>query len=164
MDNEISDKIVEVIGKILMLLGEKGVIKCALEGETIAVEIGCERTGQLIGRGGRLLEALQHIVQRIVGRSFAGREIESIIIDVDGYRRRREDELSQMARDIAERVSRSGKSELLQPMSAWERKIIHVAVQGSENLESQSEDSALGRSVRIRPKSRDHRRGLKKEL
>jgi spoIIIJ-associated protein len=163
MDREVSEKIIEVIGKILTLLGEKAKIKCALEGETIAVDIGCERTGQLIGRGGRILEALQHIVQRIVGRSFAGRDIESIIIDVDGYRRRREEELSQMARDIAERVSRSGKSELLKPMSAWERKIIHMAVKASENLESQSEDSDSGRSVRIRPKSRDCRRGLKEE-
>lgn len=157
MDIEVKDKLIEVIGKILALLGEKAQVKCAAEGETIAVDIQCEKAGQLIGKGGRVLEAVQHIVHKIVARTFAGREIECIVIDIDGYRSRREEEISQMARDIADRVSRSGESELLQTMSAWERKIVHMVLKGSDNLESKSEDSDLGRRVRIRPKGNDQR-------
>jgi len=160
---EVIEKLLEVVGKILTLMGEKAQIECNPDGETISVDIRCEKAGQLIGRGGRVLEALQHIVQKMVGREFAGKEIESIVIDIDGYRKRREEELSQMASDIAERVSRSGESELLQPMSAWERKIVHMSVKRSQNLESQSEDSDLGRRVRIKPRGNNRKGEVREE-
>ncbi|MEJ2745616.1 MAG: R3H domain-containing nucleic acid-binding protein, partial [bacterium] len=98
---------------------------------------------------------LQHIVYKMAGRAFAGRDLESIVIDIDGYRKNREGELSRMAGEIAERVSRSGESELLQPMSAWERKIVHQAVKQSDDLETQSEDSDTGRRVRIRRRKKE---------
>lgn len=154
MDNEIIDKINEIVSNLLSLMGEKAEITCTTEEEAIVVDIRCERAGQLIGRGGKGLEALQHVVYKMIGRAFAGRDIESIVIDVDGYRKQREEELSKMAGEISERVSQSGRSELLQPMSAWERKIVHKAVKKSEDLETQSEDSDTGRRVRIRPKAR----------
>ncbi len=154
MDDEIIDKTNEIVSKLLALMGEKAEIKCMAEEEAIAVDIRCEKAGQLIGKSGKALEALQHIVYKMVGRAFAGRDIEPIVIDVDGYRKIREEELSKMAGEIAERVSRSGKSELLQPMSAWERKIVHKAVK-SEDLETESEDSDTGRRVRIRPRKKE---------
>lgn len=155
MDNEIIDKINEIVSNLLALMGERAEITCAIEEEAIAVDIKCERAGQLIGRGGKALEALQHIVYKMAGRAFAGRDLESIVIDIDGYRKNREGELSRMAGEIAERVSRSGESELLQPMSAWERKIVHQAVKQSDDLETQSEDSDTGRRVRIRRRKKE---------
>jgi spoIIIJ-associated protein len=154
MDKDIIDKIDEIMNRLLTLMGEEAEITCAAEEETITVDIRCEKAGQLIGKGGKALEALQHIVYKLAGRALLGRDIEAIVIDIDGYRKKREEELSIMAGEIAERVSSSGKSELLQPMSAWERKIVHKAVQKSEDLESESEDTAVGRRVRIRPKGK----------
>jgi len=151
MNDKFLDDVKNVVAAMLELMGEKAYVECSADEKCIKVEIRPESPGQLIGKGGKVMEAFQYVLQRIMAREFKGKEIPIIIIDIDGYRRKREKELFHMAEDIAEQVSRSGKSVLLQPMSPWERKIVHLALKENEKVESESEDTEDGRQVRIKP-------------
>ena len=151
MKNDIEDNIIGIIENLLKLLGQEATVNRVHKEEGLFVDIEVEDAGRLIGEGGKVLDALQFIVYRMAGRLFYGRDIPSVIIDINGYRRRREDVLKNIASDIAERVRSSGESILLEPMSAWERRVVHMAVKDTEEISTESEDTENGRSVRIKP-------------
>lgn len=146
-------KVKEILEKMLGLLSIPGTVSCSSEGTTILAEVKVQDPGQLIGRQGRGLEALQYLVRRLAGRVAGEADLPPLVVDIDGYRKKREEELSLMAKEIAARVSSSGRSVLLGPMSAWERKIVHMAVRDREGLETESEESEAGRRVRIKSRT-----------
>src|SRR5205814_59324 len=92
--------------------------------------------GALIGRGGENLVALQQIVSAITSKS-VGRTVH-VPVDVEGYRRRREEQLREIARRIASRVKASGQAVTLEPMLAYERRIVHLAVQEQPGIKTES--------------------------
>ncbi|MDP9245696.1 MAG: protein jag [Chloroflexota bacterium] len=92
--------------------------------------------GALIGRGGENLVALQQIVSAIASKS-VGRPVH-IPVDVEGYRRRREDQLREIARRVASRVQTTGQAVTLEPMLAFERRIVHLAVQEQPGIKTES--------------------------
>src|SRR5207244_9115519 len=80
----------------------------------------------LIGRHGQTLEAIQELTRLAVGRRLDERV--RVIVDVEDYRKRREDRLIQKATEIAKRVARSGNEEQLEPMNPYARQLVHDAV------------------------------------
>ncbi len=104
--------------------------------------------GILIGRRGQTVDALQYLVNLAANRIGEG-EKARIIIDVEGYRRRREETLQRLAERLAERVRRSGQSVVLEPMSAQERRVIHLALQDNQYVGTQSEGEEPQRHVVI---------------
>jgi len=92
--------------------------------------------GALIGRGGENLVALQQIVSAITSKS-VGRTVH-VPVDVEGYRRRREEQLREIARRVASRVKASGQAVTLEPMLAYERRIVHLAVQEQQGIKTES--------------------------
>lgn len=92
--------------------------------------------GALIGRGGENLIALQQVVSAVTSRK-VGRTVH-VPVDVEGYRRRREETLRDMARRLASRVRASGQAMTLEPMLAYERRIVHLAVQDQPGIKSES--------------------------
>ena len=92
--------------------------------------------GALIGRGGENLVALQQIVSAIASKS-VGHSVH-VPVDVEGYRRRREEQLREVARRVASRVTTSGQAVTLEPMLAYERRIVHLAVQGQPGVKTES--------------------------
>jgi spoIIIJ-associated protein len=108
-----------------------------------------EGMGLLIGKFGQTLEALQEIVRGAVQRKTGERC--RILVDVEDYRKRRRSHLTSRARQVAGRVRKSGKEEALDPMPAYERKIVHDAVAAAgDDLESLSEGEEPNRRVIIR--------------
>lgn len=103
----------------------------------------------LIGRHGQTLDAIQELARTAVGRRLDDRI--RVLIDVGDYRKRREDRLIERAREVAERVQRSGAEEQLDPMNAYERKLVHDVVAEFDDLESVSEGVDPDRFVVIRP-------------
>jgi spoIIIJ-associated protein len=106
--------------------------------------------GLLIGRHGQTLDALQDIVRSAVQRRTEERC--RVIVDVEDYRKRRRSQLAGKARDAARRVKRTGKQERLEPMSPYERKIIHDAAGEVGGVETSSEGEEPERRVVIRKK------------
>src|SRR5438132_10116552 len=92
--------------------------------------------GALIGRGGENLVALQQIVSAITSKR-VGRSVH-VPIDIEGYRRRREEQLREIARRVAGRVKTTGQAVTLEPMLAYERRIVHLSVQDQPGIKTES--------------------------
>ena len=102
----------------------------------------------LIGRHGQTLDAIQELARTSVGRRLDDRI--RVLVDVGDYRKRQEDRLIEHAREVAERVRSSGTEESLDPMNAYERKLVHDVVSEFDGLESVSEGVDPDRFVVIR--------------
>jgi len=103
----------------------------------------------LIGRHGQTLEALQELTRHVVMRRTGMRC--RVVVDVEDYKKRQRDRLVARARDAAKRVSRTGREEALDPMTPFERKIVHDAVASVEGVQSSSRGEDPERRVVIRP-------------
>jgi spoIIIJ-associated protein len=107
-----------------------------------------EGMGLLIGRHGQTLDALQEVVRSAVQRRTEARC--RVIVDVEDYRKRRRSQLVEKARSVAARVRRTGRPERLEPMSPYERKIVHDAANTVDGIETSSEGEDPQRRVVIR--------------
>ncbi len=106
--------------------------------------------GILIGRRGETLDALQYIVNLSVNKNQEIRK--KIIIDIEGYRSRREKTLEKLALKLADKAKQRGRNVVLEPMSAQERRIIHTALQGRDDIFTFSEGEDPYRKIIISPK------------
>jgi spoIIIJ-associated protein len=107
-----------------------------------------EGMGILIGRHGQTLEALQDLVRAAVQRRTEDRC--RVMVDVEDYRKRRRAQLAAKAREAANRVKRTGRQERLEPMNAYERKIVHDAAGEIAGVETASEGEDPERRVVVR--------------
>jgi spoIIIJ-associated protein len=125
--------------------------------------ISGDKRGALIGRRGQTLDALEYVLNRIVARTDqAGR----ITIDSENYRERRRQSLEALAKKLAKRVHRRGKSVSLSPMSPRDRRIVHLALQGDSSLVTRSTGDGYFRRLVIAPaglRGRSRQRGQRKE-
>jgi len=103
----------------------------------------------LIGRHGQTLEAIQELARMTIGRKLDQRI--RVIVDVEDYRKRRESRLEEDAREAALRVAAEGVEYELDPMNAYERKLVHDAVAGIDGVETVSRGEEPARYVVIRP-------------
>lgn len=100
---------------------------------------------------GELLESLQHLINQVFGRSLAAGE--RLVCDVHGFRATREAELQAMANLAANRVRQTGVAFTFEPMTANERRIIHLTLADSQDLSTESIGEGAERKLRISPKS-----------
>jgi spoIIIJ-associated protein len=107
-----------------------------------------EGMGILIGRHGQTLEALQELVRAAVQRRTEDRC--RVMVDVEDYRKRRRAQLAAKARETAKRVKRTGRQERLEPMNAYERKVVHDAAGEIAGVETASEGEDPERRVVVR--------------
>ncbi len=115
------------------------------------IDVIGEDSGLLIGRRGQTLHSLQFIVNLIVRNEFG--EGVRVALDVEHYRQRREASLKDMAYKVAERVTQTGRSITLEPMSAADRRIIHVSLADRPGVSTESVGYGDDRKVSIIPSS-----------
>ena len=127
--------------------GEDGVI-FNLEGENLGI---------LIGKHGQTLDSLQYLTNLAANRGVAEGRVR-IIIDIEGYRARREETLMRLAGHLAEKACRIGEEVHLEPMNRHERKIIHMALQDNRRVSTYSAGDEPRRYVVIVPRRRRSRR------
>ena len=118
--------------------------------EFITLDLIGKDLGILIGRRGETLDALQYLTNLTVARHFEERC--KIILDVEGYRSKREESLARLAKKLADRVKESGKNMSLEPMSPYERRIIHTVLQSDDQVRTFSEGEEPYRKVVIAKK------------
>lgn len=118
--------------------------------KTIMIDLEGPDLGLLIGRRGETLDALQYLVNLSVNKNQEIRK--KIIIDIEGYRDRREKTLQKLAEKLAEKARQRGRNVVLEPMSAQERRIIHTALQGRDDIYTFSEGEDPYRKIIISPK------------
>ncbi len=117
------------------------------EGNTYKVEFEGSDLGYLIGRRGDTLDALQHLANYSVGRTVEGHI--RINVDAEDYRAKREDSLSRYARKKAQQVLKARRRTTLEPMNAYERHVIHSALQDMDNITTHSTGTEPNRRVVI---------------
>ena len=144
----------EFIEGLLARMGIAASVEPNLEDGTMYIDIigpepDDEDMGLLIGRHGQTLEALQELTRVVVVQRTGMRT--RIVVDVEDYRKRQIDRLVARAREIGERVARSGRPETFEPMNPFMRKVVHDAVAGVAGVESGSEGEEPERRVVVRP-------------
>lgn len=116
------------------------------EGELI-LDVTAPDLAVLIGRHGRTLESLQSLFSLLVSRRLGFRY--PVAVDVEGYKSRRHDKVISMARSAASRAVRQHGSVSLPPMSAYERRLVHIALREDERVDTYSEGTDPERRVVI---------------
>ena len=113
----------------------------------VAVNLRGEDLGILIGKHGQTLDSLQYLTNLVANKNSAERI--RIMIDIEDYRERRAHTLTRLALRLAEKVKRSGDRVVLEPMNPHERKIIHMALQNDNRVNTLSEGEDPYRRVAI---------------
>ena len=122
----------------------------------VVLDINGDELGILIGRRGQTLVALQYLLRLMLTQKMATSV--PLVLDVNGYKQRRHDSLRTLAHHIAEQVSVSQRSFALEPMPAYERRIIHLALASHPSVVTQSVGFGDARKVTISPKGRQFAR------
>jgi len=142
---------------VLKLLGVEVEVDIDIEEEGLHCDLNCsqEDGGLLIGRHGATLDSLQYLTLRVLQAD--GFERMRITLDVAGYRTRREKTLRQLAQSVAAKVLDSGRPYHFEPMSAMERRVVHMTIVDIEGLTTESEGEGRRRHVVVFPERKNAR-------
>jgi len=122
--------------KLLELLGFPATVEEQALDDGLLLEVKTEDSGRLIGRQGQTLSDLQYITNRLLFQQ--DQNAPKVMVDVGGYRAQAREALVKKARDAAEKVRRWGDVVELEPLSAFDRRIIHHALKDDPDIETQS--------------------------
>lgn len=117
--------------------------------QEVSVEIYGGDPGKIIGRNGKTLAALEYVTNAVMNRS-DGSNVR-VNIDVGGYKRRRDDRLRNEAQKAAGRVRKNGNPVEMDPMSAAERRVVHMAIATEPGVRSESTGEGRDRRVVVKP-------------
>ena len=148
----------EVLTNILRLMGVRASVESLLGYELaeedqpppVVLNITGDDLGILIGRRGETLRALQYLVRLMVSHRL--KHWTNLVVDVESYLIRRRRSLESIAQRVAEQVARSGRSQALEPMPPYERRVIHVTLRKHPQVTTQSVGEGERRKVTIIPK------------
>lgn len=115
--------------------------------DKITFQVHGEELGILIGKHGQTLDAIQYLTNLVANKEVLRRC--QIVVDVENYRSRREETLIQLAHRLGAKVRRTRQKIALEPMNAFERKIIHLALQNEKNIKTDSEGQEPYRHIVI---------------
>lgn len=145
-----AERVENFLGDICEAMGIGVRIEVREDEEYVHVDVTGQEAGILIGHHGQTLDALQYLCNLAAAR--VEENGPRILLDVEGYRKRRSETLTNLAMRLAERVARTGEPSALEPMSAQERRVIHLALQNSADVYTTSEGEEPFRRVVIHPK------------
>lgn len=146
-----ADRVEEFLNQICDAMQLKATVRVAAEAEHLQVDLTVGDEAQvLIGHHGQTLDALQYLCNLVATK--AEPDGQRVLLDVEGYRKRRAETLNRLAARLAERVKRTGEPAALEPMSAHERRVIHLALQDDPAVMTTSEGEEPFRRVVIQPK------------
>lgn len=148
MEQQLSDVLDNLLGMLLL----EGSYEVEEGEEGFVVSIETKDAGRLIGARGESLEGLQLIINQIMSRKVKEAGFKRVILDVAGWRKQKEEELKSRATDCGKQVLESGKELELEPMSAWQRRVVHIIISDIGGLSSESIGEGRDRHIVIKPK------------
>jgi spoIIIJ-associated protein len=137
---------------LLGLLEIEAGIDLKEEPERIVLNIKGDGSGLLIGRKGQTLDALEYLINKIVHKGAEDKK--RIIVDTENYRSRREESLVLLAHRLGDKAKRLGRPVTISPMSAHDRRLIHLALQDDKTLHTRSTGTGLYRKIVISPEKK----------
>ncbi|MBK9208746.1 MAG: Jag N-terminal domain-containing protein [Anaerolineales bacterium] len=160
MDDHGADPVLDttesVISKLIHHLGMKAQVSAHYDESstddrrTIQVDVRGDNLSALIGRQAETLNAFQYVASLIVGKQT--QQWVQLVVDVEGYRERREKQVRQIARRMVDQVIKTGRKATLEPMTASERRVIHIELRGHPAVTTESTGEEPHRKVVILPK------------
>lgn len=135
----------DFIKEMTVAMGLLVEVEVKLSDKTMDIQLSGENMGILIGKRGQTLDSLQYLVSLAVNRGTA--PFLSVTVDAENYRRRRKESLENLAANIARKVKTTKRSVTLEPMSTYERRIIHAALQGEKQIVTHSEGNDPYRNI-----------------
>ena len=154
-DSDVADQYIETSLDFLEGLFERMNIEVDIEAdepedEKVFIRLNSPNSALIIGKRGKTLEAIQMLTNIAAGRKVS-KDFKSVI-DIENYREKREVILTDLAIKVATEVRKSGKVKSLEPMNPFERRLIHLALQDEDGIETRSEGEGVYRKVKIIPK------------
>lgn len=154
---ELGAMAIEMLGEMVRLMGFEADIIAEWrdpdadnEHRYLLLDLQGSELGALIGRRGDTLNNIQYLIRLMVNQRL--HKWKNIVVDVEGYRQRRIDHLSQLAQRSASQVAQSGRPLSLEPMPANERRIIHLTLRDNPDVYTESIGDGPKRKVQILPK------------
>jgi spoIIIJ-associated protein len=153
--DSILDKAESIVSKLLYQMGMQAQVSAHFgelyhDRRPIMMDIRGNDLGVLIGHRGETLNAFQYIASLMVGKET--QQFIQLVVDVEGHRDRRERQLRQLARRMAEQVTKTGRKLTLEPMPAAERRVIHMELRDHPAVTTQSSGEEPHRKITILPK------------
>lgn len=137
----------EELGRLLELMGLPSQVEIEAQGSSVRCHIIGEYQEDLCGQEGKTLDSLQYLLRKIATRKISERI--RIAIDVGNYREKRQDELQEMAIQLATQVKEDGKTQIIASLNPSERRIVHMALQEDKDIRSRSVGDGLFKKVLI---------------
>jgi spoIIIJ-associated protein len=148
-DDQKADEAAEYLDEILELMDMDVEVDIREDGERIVLDVVGDDAGRVIGKKGQTLDALQFLLNKIMNRSPEGRR--HIIVDSGDYRTRHDEGLESLALREAKRALDEGCVVTLQPMSARDRRVVHLSLAQFEGVTTASQGHGTGRRIQIIP-------------
>ena len=142
----------ELASELLKFMGASPKLDAEEADGRIRVTASVDEAGFLIGKDGENLRALQHVFQLMfIKKTMEPLVSGGLILDVNNYYREKENYLQALAKNTAQKVLETKKPAVLDPMPAYERRIIHLTIEGIEGVSSESSGEGLDRRIVIKP-------------
>lgn len=154
--DDVLDTAEEVVSKLIYHMGMKAQVSAhydessADDHRIIQVDVRGDDLSALIGRHAETLSAFQHIASLIVGKQT--QKWVQMVVDVEGYRSRREKQIRQLANRMADQVTKTGRRVTMEPMPSNERRVVHIELRGHPAVITESTGDEPYRKVVILPK------------
>ena len=139
---------------LLKEMGVEAEVLANVSEEGIRLRIDSSSMGILIGHRGETLDAIQYLTSLAINRSRKETGYTRVTIDTEGYRDKREETLTRLARKIASQVKATGRARTLEPMNPYERRVLHATLQNHPYVTTYSEGEEPNRRVVIAPKGK----------
>jgi spoIIIJ-associated protein len=145
-----SERAEEIVGDILRLMKLSCQLHVTEEKNNLIIDIETAGSdGLLIGKGGNTLSALEYVANRMLQRG--SRKSPKIVLDVSGYKRRREDFLKSKALSLADQVKQAKKQVTTEPMDAADRRVVHAVLKADPAVETKSVGHGRVKSIVVAP-------------
>lgn len=145
--NDPEDIIREFIGNLSENTGGISEVNVKVDENTVKIDISGEDVSLLIGKHGKTLDAIRNLLSLMINRGRAKNDLKRVLLDVEGYRKKRDNTLERLARSTATKVIKTNKEIAMEPMNPYERRIIHSVLQRNKLVSTRSEGEEPSRYV-----------------
>lgn len=147
------DQLSEVLDNLLGMLLLEGSYEIEETPDNFSVSIETKDAGRLIGARGESLDGLQLLINQMMSKRVGEGEFKRVLLDVEGWRKQKEEELSQRANEWGKQVLETGEEMEVESQSSWQRRVVHTVISEMGGLTSESIGEGRDRHIVIRPKA-----------
>jgi spoIIIJ-associated protein len=157
---ELLAKVEVDLSRLLELMDSPSDVSVSSSQENVTVLIKGEHVDEIVAENGKILDSLQYLLRKMIGKSFTEKAI--ISLDAGGFRANRNEELKQLGLELAADVKKSGKTRSIPSLNPSERRVVHITLQDDKDIRSRSVGEGIFKKVLIYPPGKGRKRPPRK--